>query len=313
MKKTNEEKQYVISKMLSILNPSPELMVFTKADDWLQKNSLQEKNAASFQVQYKLGGSNIVLEKNSFLSFNHSGAYRCMLCQKACKKIYSGSCYVCLTTKAAADMCILNPHTCHFAKGTCREPQWGLNFCFQPHYVYIAYTDKFKVGITRKNQILTRWVDQGATMAAPVGIVSSRRQAGVIEKALMEILADKSHWQKMLKAGNASPSQDEFENQLLAAQTWLKDALVKKPNLQVYPPAEANSSQKENIILFDNPAIVKINYPVPENIEKIKSVSLEKEKIFQGKITGIKGQYIFFGERVLNMRSHEGFVVEIEN
>lgn len=310
MNKLNKEKQHVISKLTSLLVPKLNTNSISNTENWLHT---QQQETAFFEIEYQLKNkSEALLEKNSYLSVEHCGTYRCTSCQKVVKKFYNGFCYICLTKKAMADWCVLNPYLCHFPQGTCREPEWGLSFCYQPHYVYLSYTDKFKVGITRKNQIFTRWVDQGATMAAVMSLTSSRHQAGIIEKTLTQILADKSHWQKMLKSGNQRPNEAEFMDKLNSVHIWLKDALIKKPELiATYPPASP-PSQIENVTLFHSPAIVKINYPVPENIEKIKSISLEKEKEFQGSITGIKGQYIFFGERVLNMRNHEGYIVNLE-
>ncbi len=281
-------------------------LVFLEAKDWLHGNFDATKNRMSFDAIYSLTNKEKTpIEKDSYLSVVHSGEYKCGSCQKKIKKIYSGYCYVCLMKKASADMCVMNPYLCHFSKGTCREPEWGLSFCYQPHYVYLSFTDKFKVGITRKEQILTRWVDQGATMGSPICITASRHQAGTIEKTLTEILSDKSHWQKMLKSGNESPTEEEFKDKFNSVCFWLKDILIKKPEIIL-------TKNKNDIEIFDNPAIVDIKFPVPENIEKIKSISLEKLKEFKGKITGIKGQYIYFGEMVLNMRNHEGFIVDIE-
>ncbi len=170
--------------------------------------------------------------------------------------------------------------------------------------------------MTRQNQILTRWVDQGATMAAPLALVPSRHQAGTIEKALTEILADKSHWQKMLKSGNQRPQDELFFDKFFEVQKWLKDVLLLKPELKPILPIEAAQGltmEEQNGFLFEEPKAVKINFPVPDVMDKIKSVSLEKEKKIEGKITGIKGQYVFFGDRVFNMRNHEGAIILIEN
>lgn len=299
--------------MNSILASENKFLDIYKNQDWLHLNVDSAKIQTPFQVQYAFQGLDIPVQKEDTLSFIHCGVYKCVSCQKTIKKLYSGYCYVCLTKKASADMCVMSPHNCHFLKGTCREPQWGLRFCYEPHYVYLAFTDKFKVGITRQQQILTRWVDQGATMAAPICLVSSRHQAGTIEKTLTEILPDRSHWQNMLKLGNYRPSTDEFWTKFNSVLLWLKNTLNQKPEIIVSLPNEANVAMKENVILLENPTVVEINFPISESLEKIKSISLEKEKEVRGKITGIKGQYLFFGERVMNVRSHEGYVVDFES
>ena len=318
MKNINQENSHIMTKMRTSLKSLSTKPTPFEEEDWLLSNFEKLNNQVQLQAHYsiKIGENHVNLEQGDYLSLKHAGLYQCSSCLKKIKKIYSGFCYVCLTKKACADMCLLNPFRCHFSHGTCREPQWGLNFCYQPHYVYLSYTDKYKVGITRKNQILSRWVDQGATMGSPLCLVNSRHQAGQLEKALTEILSDKSHWQKMLKGGNESPSSDEFYSKQTSVLQWLKEILNTRSNLIVpfqttTNPNEANIPLNP-IQLFESPACVKIHFPVPEKSEKIKSISLEKMPAINQKITGIKGQYLFFEDQVFNMRSHEGFVVQLE-
>ena len=82
---------------------------------------------------------------------------------------------------------MMKPETCHFAKGTCREPQWGEQHCMVPHYVYLANTSGVKVGITRHTQLPTRWIDQGATQALPIFKVNTRYQSGLVENCISRI------------------------------------------------------------------------------------------------------------------------------
>ena len=145
------------------------------------------------------------------IQIDHTGEFACCSCLTRTKKLFDGYCFRCLKSKASADQCIMSPHLCHYMAGTCREPQWGLNHCYQPHVLYISYTDKFKVGITRQSQIPTRWFDQGATAACAIALTSSRHQVGIIEHALKEVISDRSHWSNMLKCGNRGPSTQEFQ------------------------------------------------------------------------------------------------------
>jgi hypothetical protein len=55
-----------------------------------------------------------------------------------------------------------------------------------------------------------------------------------------------------------------------------------------------------------------MHFPVLEYPKKINSLSLDKTPHFQGKLTGIKGQYLLFEDgTVFNIRSSEGYVVKI--
>ncbi|CAN0595260.1 unnamed protein product, partial [Ectocarpus sp. 12 AP-2014] len=97
------------------------------------------------------------------LSLRWTGAIACTHCGRATKKSFAqGHCYPCFKRLAQCDTCIMRPETCHFFQGTCREPEWGERHCFQPHVVYLANSSGLKVGITRKTQMPTRWLDQGA-------------------------------------------------------------------------------------------------------------------------------------------------------
>ena len=57
--------------------------------------------------------------------------------------------------------------------------------------------------------------------------------------------------------------------------------------------------------------ITEINYPVLEFPDKVKSMKLEKEKRIEGKLMGIKGQYLILDSGVTNIRSQTGARVTI--
>jgi len=58
--------------------------------------------------------------------------------------------------------------------------------------------------------------------------------------------------------------------------------------------------------------IWKMNYPYSEFPEKVTSVSFDKDPEISGILSGIKGQYLIFSDgRVLNIRKHNGYFLEI--
>lgn len=283
------------------------------------ETSYENKMASYFIDKEK----KIEIKTGSFVQIEHTGFYQCVSCSKKLKKSYSGFCYPCLTGKAMADTCVMSPHRCHYLSGTCREPAWGESFCFQPHYLYLSYTDKFKVGITRHNQVPYRFIDQGATKAAVLAAVSSRYQSGMLEKAMTTILSDKSHWQNMLKNGNRAPSDQEFNDKWTEVSLWIQNQVTQQPQLIV--PTAPHLHLSLGIEWKSTPDIISIEYPLGQQksselwsqqqewiIDKVKSVPLEKQNKISGKILGIKGQYLIFEDGVLNMRSHEGSVVCIQ-
>lgn len=59
--------------------------------------------------------------------------------------------------------------------------------------------------------------------------------------------------------------------------------------------------------------IVYLNYPVLSFPTKVKSLSFDKVSTISGKLLGIKGQYLLLdGDRVLNLRKHNGYGVTVE-
>lgn len=226
------------------------------------------------------------------LKLSYSGNIYCCNCNKKTKKSYGqGYCYPCTIKLAECDMCILKPETCHYDKGTCREPKWGEDHCLKPHVVYLANSSGLKVGITRRTQVPFRWMDQGATEALPILEVNDRKTSGMIEVLLKAHVADKTDWRKMLK-GNPEPIDlVEWKGKLLAE---IKDQLAKY----------------EHKVLNDVP--IKFHYPVTKYPEKVSSLSFDKTAEISSKLMGIKGQYLIFEAGVLNVRSHTGYEITIE-
>lgn len=306
MKYLMQKSDHLISKMS--VTPLTDSSLFHI--DAIENKNIINRESISLKAQYKID-SEIILKPGLTLSLKHTGLFQCMSCSKVIKKIFDGFCFPCLKKKAAADICIMSPHLCHYLAGTCREPEWGEKFCYQPHYVYLSYTDKFKVGITRYSQIPTRWFDQGATLATVLARVTSRHQAGTLEHLLKEILHDKSHWLNMLKNKNERPSHELFIKKFYETKEWLlQNELFKTKKIYTSPPVHLNLSQE--ILVFNEPLIVELNFDVPNFPATFKSINLDKNPSIIGEITGIKGQYIFMGDYVFNMRRHEGYKVNLE-
>ena len=166
---------------------------------------------------------------------------------------------------------------------------WEKKFQIAPHYVYLANSSGLKVGITRKTQKITRWIDQGASQAILFAEVPNRRLSGIIEVELKKHLADKTNWRRML-----SREPEKI------------DLLEKKKEYSEKIPSELRR------FLHSDDEVTNINYPVNIFPVKVKSLSLSKLKKIEGKLTGIKGQYLLFeNDCVFNVRSHKGYNVKI--
>ncbi|MGB5293204.1 MAG: DUF2797 domain-containing protein, partial [Lysobacterales bacterium] len=208
-----------------------------------------------------------------------------------------GFCFPCMRRLAQCDMCILKPETCHFHKGTCREPEWGEKNCFVPHFVYLSNTSGLKVGITRHTQIPTRWIDQGATQATIMFEVENRLQSGLVETAFKALIADKTNWRTMLKENQ--PDMD-----LLAKADELKTSLQPDSGLEAEVFSAKAMDDQDN-------DVASIRYPVLEFPKTIKSHNFDKNPLVEGTLVGIKGQYLMFDTGVINIRKFSSYDVRV--
>jgi hypothetical protein len=253
-------------------------------------------------VQYQLVLNDETIDLNPSLGktihLRFTGRIACVHCHKPIKKTFNqGYCYPCFIRLAQCDLCILKPETCHYHLGTCREPVWGENFCFQAHVVYLANSSGIKVGITRQTQIPTRWIDQGAVQALPIFSVASRYLAGLIEVALAKHVSDKTSWQKMLKS-----QPDAID---LAAQRDSLLALCEPELTQICQQFAPDAVE----LLFDE-QIVDIQFPIQHYPNKLKSFNFDQQAEISGVLQGIKGQYLLLDTGVLNIRKFAGYELE---
>ena len=254
----------------------------------------------SGQVRYQLNLDepfilNTYLGKR--LSLQVTGKKQCVSCARVINKTFQqGHCYPCVISKAACDLCIVRPERCHFHLGTCREPEWGQKHCMQSHIVYLANASGLKVGITRKENIPSRFIDQGAVQALPLFEVSSRYHSGLIEILLAQYLSDKTNWRKMLQG----------VPQLLD----LKKEAVEIKNL-IAPQLEKLVQQHQIICTELNAPVIDLDFPVLTYPTKIASYHLDRNILIEDELLGIKGQYLIFAQAVLNVRSFAGYEVLI--
>ncbi len=253
-------------------------------------------------VQYRLPVGDEEIDLNPYigqtLTLTHTGNIFCCSCGKKTKKSYSqGHCFVCMKKLASCDMCIMKPETCHFDQGTCREPEWGEQNCMIDHYVYLSNTSSLKVGITRHNQIPTRWVDQGATQGLPIFKVKTRHISGLIEVELAKHIADKTNWRTLLKGdGEPMPLQQRAAELVpLVAETV----------------AEIKAKYGDDAVELLEENITEIAYPVTEHPTKITSHNFDKNPEVTGTLKGIKGQYLIFDTGVINVRKFGSYEVEV--
>lgn len=234
------------------------------------------------------------------LSLTWTGAIACTHCGRATKKSFAqGYCYPCFKRLAQCDTCIMKPETCHYYQGTCREPEWGEKHCFQPHIVYLANSSGLKVGITRKTQMPTRWLDQGAIQALPIMEVETRQQSGFVEELFKEAVSDRTNWRAMLKGEVAEldlyAERDRLFNEL-------GDGL-----------RQLSAIHGENAIRKLDATAQQFEYPVNTFPSKVTSHNFDKQPHVEGLLQGIKGQYLILDTGVINLRKFTGYDVMVND
>lgn len=233
------------------------------------------------------------------ISIEWHGKIHCSHCQKTTNKSFNqGYCYSCFSKLAQCDQCMVNPVTCHYEAGTCREPEWGERVCFDDHIVYLANSSGIKVGITRMKNMPSRWFDQGAVQALPIFRTASRYLAGVVEDTLRSSIADKTNWRAMLKGTAAAVDLQAARDQLIEQfADQLEDIRQKHGEL--------------SITLLGAEQVRELIYPVEVFPTKVVSQSLDKTPEISGKLMGIKGQYLMFDSGVFNVRKFTSYEVTI--
>ncbi|MCB2385428.1 MULTISPECIES: DUF2797 domain-containing protein [Thalassolituus] len=250
-------------------------------------------------VQYQLVLDDQRLDLNPLIGrhieMTYSGAIHCSHCGRRTKTSFSqGYCYPCFTSLAQCDSCMMSPEKCHFSAGTCREPSWAEQVCFNDHIVYLANSSGLKVGITRATQMPVRWLDQGAAQALPIARVKNRRLSGLIEDLLRSQVADKTNWRTLLKGPAAVLD--------LAAE---RDRLLSE-----FSQPLAELEQREgvgSVQLLHDADVWQFDYPVSQYPGKISSFNFDKNPQVSGRLLGLKGQYLILDGGVINLRKFSSY------
>ncbi len=231
---------------------------------------------------------NQLLQNKITLSFT---GYECLNCHLE-KEIYrQGFCKKCFFETPNAGDWIMRPELskAHLDIQD-RDLAYEKSVQLKPHIVYLANSSNVKVGVTRKTQVPTRWIDQGAHEAIEIVEVPNRYLAGITEVALKAHVADKTNWRKMLK--------NDIEDESLLS--W-------KEKLSAFIPEQAQQ------YIIENNKETAINFPVDKYPLKPKSLNIVKSETYTGVLVGVKGQYLIFeDDTVFNVRSNEGLVVKLE-
>ena len=242
-------------------------------------------------IRYSMRLGDESVELNEFIGrdiqLTHMGKITCIECGRTTKKPFAqGFCFPCMRNSPMNSECIIRPELCRGHLGEGRDIEWELEHHVREHIVYLAVSSDIKVGVTRGDQLPTRWIDQGASSARVIARTPHRCAAGEVEVALKEAFTDRTSWQKMLK------------NDVLEAPDW-------EAALEL---ARATTPESHRQYLVEDAEVLSLNYPVQAYPTKVKSQSFDKAPLITGQLLGIKGQYLLLDEnRVLNIRKHNGY------
>lgn len=244
-------------------------------------------------IQYYLLFDNDFLHVNQLLNKTigiQLVGHQCLNCGLDRPIYRQGFCRTCFFEIPQAADWIMRPElsTAHIDKED-RDLEYEKKVQLQPHVVYLANSSNIKVGVTRKSQVPTRWIDQGAHEAIEIVEVPNRYLAGITEVALKDHVSDKTNWRNMLKNDNKDEDLSEWRDRL-----------------KKYIPEEAK------VYYIENNTETHLEFPVLKFPLKPASLNLNKTPNYTGKLVGVKGQYfIFDDDTVFNIRANEGLVVEI--
>lgn len=261
----------------------------------IEGNLLKMKTELGEKVQYQLPVGNELVFMNELightLRLEYLSQINCLSCGVVTNKSFGqGYCYKCFISVPETSECVLRPELCEAHLGKSRDMAWSERYCLTDHYVYLAVSSGLKVGVTRATQVPTRWIDQGAWKAIKLAMTPNRNLAGQIEVELKNYFSDKTSWQKMLK--NELDESADLEEAKQNAWEYLG------PELQEY--------------IIDDDEITEIQYPVLSYPVKVKSIGFDKVETIEGKLTGIKGQYLIFDNlNVINIRKHNGYRIKL--
>ena len=112
-------------------------------------------------------------------------------------------------------------------------------------------------------------------------------------------MSDKTNWREMLKGNPNDLDLSHHRDMLFESCGEELDELE-------------SEFGEENVVFLENEPITSINYPVLEYPKKVASLSFDKTSVIEGELLGIKGQYLFFPQGVLNIRKFTSYVVEFD-
>ena len=144
-------------------------------------------------IRYILDFENDLLFLNQIIGKNlkiHKTGYCCLSCSENSEIFANGFCKKCFFESPMSGDWVMKPELskAHLDIED-RDISYEKKIQLQNHIVYLSKTSGIKVGVTRSNNMATRWIDQGAIEAVEL-IVISISELIAIERIILEISGD---------------------------------------------------------------------------------------------------------------------------
>lgn len=195
--------------------------------------------------------------------------------------------------------CVMHPAT-HCEYTDCPYPEYKQRSCSHSHIVYLAASDRIKVGISRESRARCRWAEQGASHAVQVARAPNRKAAGIIEKALGE------EWPQRR-------SQQWYQPMENSVQRLTDDALAAADLIpeKLEPCYSWDDSDRKEIreAVVDVPSI---EAPALDQRLTTNQYSLAVGESREGRVLGIRGGLLATDSFVVNLKGFSSHVVTIE-
>ncbi len=268
----------------------------------------------ALQPEYVLHNARASVSLNEHLEqgviLRRGAANTCVHCAAQSRRLYPGGyCYTCFSTLAACDLCVVNPARCHFHAGSCRQPEWGQQFCMQPHTVYLAVSSGPKVGITRHGREHERWRDQGASRALRIVRTPSRRAAGIVEDYLRGQLSDRTDWRRLVTGAVTQVDLAALAAQLQRDALPLAQLAAENPAAEMLAQLDAEEARAMCWAVDAQPTLLQ--HPL-RAYSPAQRLSLAPGEEIADNVVGVLGQYLLLSRGVFNLRAHRGMDIDVE-
>lgn len=195
--------------------------------------------------------------------------------------------------------CVMHPAT-HCNYTGCPYPDYKERSCSHTHIVYLAATNRIKVGISRESRARCRWAEQGASHAIPVARAPNRKAAGIIEKALGEEWPQRHRHQWYQPMDNAV---ERLIDDVLATRDLIPEKL--RP---CYLWENADRETVHDAVIN----VPSIEAPTLDDRLTSNQYALSAGETREGRVLGIRGGLLATDAFVVNLKGHSSHPITIE-